>query len=110
MSFFLNQESLTTQDVSEQRLELAEFQYDSMMNLLETLRLRCATKCVPIDYGEGDLTKGELECTQRCVAKFMESHKVIGNWVERGRHLTDKDMPVYQNVKRKYLNTGAPEK
>lgn len=29
-------------------------------------------KCVPADYREGDLNKGESVCLDRCVAKFFE--------------------------------------
>lgn len=39
-----------------------------------TVRLAksCMTKCVPADYREGDLNKGESVCLDRCVAKFFE--------------------------------------
>jgi len=29
-------------------------------------------KCVPADYREADLSKGESVCLDRCVAKFFE--------------------------------------
>lgn len=32
----------------------------------------CFSKCVPADYREADLNKGESVCIDRCVAKFFE--------------------------------------
>jgi import inner membrane translocase subunit TIM10 len=32
----------------------------------------CTKKCIPADYREGDLNKGESVCLDRCVAKFFE--------------------------------------
>lgn len=32
----------------------------------------CTKKCVPNDYREADLNKGEGVCLDRCVAKFFE--------------------------------------
>ena len=29
-------------------------------------------KCVPADYREGDLNKGESVCLDRCVSKFFD--------------------------------------
>lgn len=103
---FFNESS--QDDVSERRLLDAEYQYDSMKTLLEVLRRRCADKCLPLDYGEGDLGKGETECTKRCVAKFMDAHKTIGTWVERNGRLKERDMPVFQLAHSK-LNARKPE-
>lgn len=95
-------------DYSSRRLKDAEYQYDSMKTLLDVLRHRCAEKCLPLDYGEGDLGKGETECTKRCVAKFMSAHKTIGNWVETNGRLREGDMPVFQLAQSK-LNARKPE-
>ena len=32
----------------------------------------CTKKCIPADYREADLNKGESVCLDRCVAKFFE--------------------------------------
>lgn len=105
MSFFIDNNSVSPQGVSQQRLELAEFQYDGLNGLLATIRKTCCQKCIPLEYGEGDLTKGEAECTSRCVAKFMQGHKVIGNFVETGQRLSDKDMKHYEQIKKDYLSS-----
>ena len=36
------------------------------------LNQSCTKKCIPADYREGDLNKGESVCLDRCVAKFFE--------------------------------------
>lgn len=32
----------------------------------------CTKKCIPVDYREGDLNKGESVCLDRCVSKFFD--------------------------------------
>jgi import inner membrane translocase subunit TIM10 len=32
----------------------------------------CTAKCIPADYREADLNKGESVCLDRCVSKFFE--------------------------------------
>ena len=32
----------------------------------------CTKKCIPADYREGDLNKGESVCLDRCVSKFFD--------------------------------------
>lgn len=32
----------------------------------------CNKKCIPTDYRESDLHKGESVCLDRCVSKFFE--------------------------------------
>ncbi len=39
----------------------------------------CIKKCVPADYRESDLNKGESVCIDRCVAKFMEVNMKISD-------------------------------
>ena len=38
----------------------------------------CHNKCVSARYAEGDLNKGESVCIDRCVAKFFEVNKKVG--------------------------------
>lgn len=46
-------------------------------------------KCIPTDYREADLNKGESVCLDRCVSKFFEvnvkvSEKMQGEAASRG--------------------------
>lgn len=38
----------------------------------------CTRKCLPKEYREGELNKGESVCVDRCVAKYMEVNMKIG--------------------------------
>lgn len=38
----------------------------------------CHAKCITPRYAEGDLNKGESVCIDRCVAKFFEVNKKVG--------------------------------
>jgi mitochondrial import inner membrane translocase subunit TIM10 len=38
----------------------------------------CHAKCINTRYTEGDLSKGESVCIDRCVAKFFEANKKVG--------------------------------
>ena len=46
----------------------------------------CRNKCIPPKYKEGELTKGESVCADRCVAKYLEVHEGVG------KKLTDLSM------------------
>ena len=48
----------------------------------------CTKKCLPNDYREGDLNKGESVCLDRCVGKFFDvnikvSEKMQGDAASR---------------------------
>lgn len=38
----------------------------------------CHAKCISSRYAEGDLNKGESVCIDRCVGKFFEVNKKVG--------------------------------
>lgn len=54
--------------------------YKSIFSCTHFLRLSrgCQAKCIPPKYSEGELSKGEAVCLDRCVAKFLEIHDRIG--------------------------------
>src|SRR5690348_11583921 len=41
-------------------------------NYISRLTRACMKKCIPSDYREGDLNKGEGVCIDRCAAKFFD--------------------------------------
>jgi import inner membrane translocase subunit TIM10 len=43
----------------------------------------CSQKCVPKDYREGELNKGESVCLDRCASKFFEAHQVVSQQLEK---------------------------
>jgi import inner membrane translocase subunit TIM10 len=51
------------------RSRIASFHADSsFLRLVDT----CTKKCIPPQYREADLNKGESVCLDRCVSKFFE--------------------------------------
>lgn len=38
----------------------------------------CQQKCISSHYKEGDLSKGEAVCLDRCVAKYLDIHERLG--------------------------------
>lgn len=42
------------------------------MCLCSSLAESCTKKCIPVDYRESDLNKGESVCLDRCVSKFFD--------------------------------------
>jgi len=41
-------------------------------DVFNRLTSSCAKKCIPNDYREGELNRGESVCLDRCVSKFFE--------------------------------------
>ncbi|RDA90257.1 hypothetical protein CP533_4607 [Ophiocordyceps camponoti-saundersi (nom. inval.)] len=47
---------------------------ESEMRLMaDTYNRSCQAKCIPTDYREGELNKGESVCLDRCTAKFLDT-------------------------------------
>ncbi|KAL6234102.1 mitochondrial import inner membrane translocase subunit tim10 [Aspergillus navahoensis] len=57
---------------SEQKIAAAETEVDMITDMFNRLSESCSKKCIPNDYREGDLNKGESVCLDRCVGKFFE--------------------------------------
>ena len=43
----------------------------------------CSQKCIPADYREADLNKGESVCLDRCVAKFFEVNMKVSEKMQQ---------------------------
>ncbi len=58
---------------------LASFLTGTLASCHSRPRFRtCHAKCVNTRYTEGELSKGESVCIDRCVAKFFEANKKVG--------------------------------
>ncbi len=58
-------------------------------DMFNRLSQSCTKKCIPPEYREADLNKGESVCLDRCVSKFFEvnlkvSEKMQGEASQRG--------------------------
>lgn len=43
----------------------------------------CHAKCIPPQFREGELNKGESVCLDRCAAKFFEAQKLVGQAMQQ---------------------------
>jgi len=60
------------QPSSAERIAAAEQEVEMVSEMFRKLSDSCISKCVPADYREADLNKGESVCIDRCVSKFFE--------------------------------------
>ncbi|KAG2345227.1 hypothetical protein BDR05DRAFT_864263, partial [Suillus weaverae] len=64
--------------VNHERVEMAINEIDMVSDVFNRIVSSCHTKCISPRYAEGDLNKGESVCIDRCVAKFFEVNKKVG--------------------------------
>lgn len=43
----------------------------------------CYKKCIPQKYNDGELSKGESVCLDRCAAKYIEVSEKIGQQMQQ---------------------------
>ncbi|KIX00804.1 mitochondrial import inner membrane translocase subunit tim10 [Rhinocladiella mackenziei CBS 650.93] len=60
------------QPTSAEKIAAAETEVEMVSDMFSRLTQSCLKKCIPADYRESDLNKGESVCLDRCVAKFFE--------------------------------------
>jgi len=60
------------QPTSAEKIAAAETEIEMVSDMFNRLTQSCTKKCIPADYREGDLNKGESVCLDRCVSKFFE--------------------------------------
>lgn len=75
---FLGFGNNTPQLTSEQKIQAAETELDLVTDMFNKLVNNCQKKCISSDYNEGNLTKGEATCLDRCVAKYFETNVKVG--------------------------------
>ncbi|KAG2080693.1 Tim10/DDP family zinc finger-domain-containing protein [Suillus cothurnatus] len=64
--------------VNHERIEMAVNEIDMVSDVFNRIVSSCHAKCISPRYAEGDLNKGESVCIDRCVAKFFEVNKKVG--------------------------------
>ncbi|KAF8535171.1 Tim10/DDP family zinc finger-domain-containing protein [Trichophaea hybrida] len=60
------------QPTSAQKIAAAETELEMVTDMFNRLSNSCTKKCIPTDYKESELNKGESVCLDRCVSKFFE--------------------------------------
>eukprot|EP01147_Barroeca_monosierra_P004899 gene4899-6902_t len=56
----------------------SEVELEAITDLFQKLISSCQKKCIATTYKDDQLSKGEIVCIDRCVAKFLEVHEMVG--------------------------------
>ncbi|ETW87508.1 mitochondrial import inner membrane translocase [Heterobasidion irregulare TC 32-1] len=75
---FLGRSNAPSGAINTERIEMAVSELDMVTDVFNKIVTSCHTKCISTRYAEGDLNKGESVCIDRCVAKFFEANKKVG--------------------------------
>ncbi|KAF8649738.1 hypothetical protein AX16_005509 [Volvariella volvacea WC 439] len=78
MSFLGRGQSTNAAGVNVEKVELAITELDTVTDFFNRMVSSCHAKCISARYAEPDLNKGESVCIDRCVAKFTEVQKKVG--------------------------------
>ncbi|KAI0639181.1 Tim10/DDP family zinc finger-domain-containing protein [Trametes polyzona] len=78
MSFLGRGSAPSSGAINQERVEMATQELDMITDIFNRLVSSCHAKCISPRYAEGDLNKGESVCIDRCVAKFFEVNKKVG--------------------------------
>ncbi|KAK7499152.1 hypothetical protein BaRGS_00009699 [Batillaria attramentaria] len=65
--------------LNESQMKLvADLEIEMMADMYNRMTSSCQKKCIPPKYRDGELSKGEAVCLDRCVAKYLEIHDRVG--------------------------------
>ncbi|PPQ90442.1 hypothetical protein CVT25_014960 [Psilocybe cyanescens] len=64
--------------VNTDKIEMAVTELDTVTDFFNRMVQSCHSKCISARYAEPDLNKGESACIDRCVAKFNDVQKKVG--------------------------------
>ncbi|KAL0950876.1 hypothetical protein HGRIS_007635 [Hohenbuehelia grisea] len=78
MSFLGRGGSTPTGGVNPERIDMAVTELDTVTDFFNRMVSSCHAKCISTRYADADLNKGESVCIDRCVAKFSEVQKKVG--------------------------------
>ncbi|KAI1399224.1 mitochondrial import inner membrane translocase subunit TIM10 [Hypoxylon fuscum] len=71
------------QPSSEEKISAVQAEMKLLTQMHDRLTKACAKKCVPNDYRESELNKGESVCLDRCAAKFFEVHMKVSELLQQ---------------------------
>ncbi|KAI0228856.1 protein transporter tim10 [Massospora cicadina] len=54
-------------------MEAVEKEYNMVNELFQRVQTTCRTKCIPAQYTQPEITKGESTCLDRCVQKYIQT-------------------------------------
>ncbi|KAG8997298.1 protein transporter tim10 [Tulasnella sp. JGI-2019a] len=69
--------------INSQAIDVAVAELDMITDIFNRVVSSCHAKCINQRYMEGDLLKGESVCIDRCVSKFFEVNKKVGERMQQ---------------------------
>lgn len=78
---------------------VAELEMEMMSDMYRRMTNACQQKCIAAHYKEGELTKGESVCLDRCVAKYLDVHEKLGKVLTAMTQQDDKQLQQLQQKK-----------
>lgn len=67
----------------QQKMQAAEAELDMVTSMFNSLVARCHGKCISTSYANGDLSKDEALCIDRCVGKYFETNVKVGEHMQQ---------------------------
>ncbi|KAI1426778.1 mitochondrial import inner membrane translocase subunit TIM10 [Xylaria sp. FL1777] len=71
------------QPTSAEKIAAVEAEMKLIAEMANRLTRACQQKCVPNDYREAELNKGESVCLDRCAAKFFDVHLKVSEQLQQ---------------------------
>ncbi|KAI1109391.1 mitochondrial import inner membrane translocase subunit TIM10 [Nemania sp. NC0429] len=71
------------QPTSAEKVAAVEAEMKLLTEMVNRLTRACQQKCVPTDYREAELNKGESVCLDRCAAKFFDVHLKVSEQLQQ---------------------------
>ncbi|KAH8682386.1 Tim10/DDP family zinc finger-domain-containing protein [Xylariales sp. PMI_506] len=71
------------QPTSAEKIAAVEAEMKLLTEMHNRLTRICSKKCIPNDYREGELNKGESVCLDRCAAKFFDVHVKVSEMMQQ---------------------------
>ncbi|KAH7319997.1 mitochondrial import inner membrane translocase subunit TIM10 [Stachybotrys elegans] len=68
---------------SEEKVAQVESEMRMMADTYNRLQRSCQAKCIPTEYREAELNKGESVCIDRCVSKFLDASMKISEIMQQ---------------------------
>ncbi|KAJ3870159.1 Tim10/DDP family zinc finger-domain-containing protein [Lentinula novae-zelandiae] len=71
-----------TGGVNTDKIDMAITELDTITDFFNRMVASCHAKCITPRYTDGELNKGEMVCIDRCVSKYNEVQKKVGEKIQ----------------------------